>query len=223
MGTFILDSNTTVDTTTFRRTDQITQNLAPLNNCIIEGNIHSTSGLISDAPADITNCTFSYNTNHGIEIINPGTYTFTGNKFTDYLGTPGSNLVASSGSIGAAIYNNSGGVVTLNITGGGDVPSVRNAANSTTNASNSVLLTITNIVPNSEIRIFGTSGNELSGAETSGTTFVYAYDYISDIIIDLVVHKQDYVYFRLEGFIISDTDQTIQVQQRFDRNYSNSS
>ena len=84
--------------------------------------------------ADIANHAFD-NTGglgHAIHINTPGTYSFVGNTFTGYGGTPGSNLVANTGDSSAAIINGSGGLVTINISGGGNSPSIRNGAGATT-------------------------------------------------------------------------------------------
>lgn len=69
---------------------------------------------------------------HALEITATGTHNLESLTFTGYGGTAGSNLVASSGATDAAIYNNSGGAITLNINGTGTSPSIRNAAGSTT-------------------------------------------------------------------------------------------
>jgi hypothetical protein len=68
---------------------------------------------------------------HAIELDTATTYTFANLGFTGYGGTPGTNSTPSSGANDAAILNSSGGAVTINISGG-DVPSVRNTASSTT-------------------------------------------------------------------------------------------
>ena len=72
-------------------------------------------------------------TGHAIEFgtNSPTTHTLTNVTFTGYGGTAGSNPTASSGSTDAAIYNNSGKTITINITGG-TTPAVRNGAGSTT-------------------------------------------------------------------------------------------
>jgi len=72
-------------------------------------------------------------TGHAIELgpNAPTTLTLTSVTFTGYSGTPGSNPTASSGSADAAIYNNSGKTITINIAGG-TVPAVQNGAGSTT-------------------------------------------------------------------------------------------
>jgi len=82
----------------------------------------------------ISNCTFAGlgTEGHAIEIQVAGSYDFSGNKFIGYAGNPGSNLVEGSGDPHAAILNSSGGLVTLNIVGEGDCPSIRNIGSGST-------------------------------------------------------------------------------------------
>lgn len=73
----------------------------------------------------------------------------------------------------AAIYNSSGGTVTINISGGGDTPSIRNSSGSTTIVNNNVSLTLTGLKDNTEVRVYADGTlNELDGVEnaTDGTT-----------------------------------------------------
>jgi hypothetical protein len=68
----------------------------------------------------------------------------------------------------AAVYNDSGGSVTINIIGtGGNTPSVRNSNTSSTTVVNAKSFTITNVIPDSEVRIFTDDANrtELAGTE----------------------------------------------------------
>ena len=84
----------------------------------------------------------------------PSEITLTNVSFTSYSGTPGSNLIANSGSVNDAIYNNSGKAITINITGG-DTPSIRNGAGATTTViAGTVLLQIT-VIDTNAIAISG--------------------------------------------------------------------
>lgn len=73
---------------------------------------------------------------HAIELTsNTGSpFTFVGNTFTGY-GVDGSN--------DAALYNNSGGAVIINITGGGGTPTVRNGTSASTTINNTVTVKVT--------------------------------------------------------------------------------
>jgi len=76
---------------------------------------------------NISNCDFTFSDGHAIEITATGTYTFTNNTLTGY-GAIGTN--------DAAIYNNSGGLVTINYTG--TQPTYRNGASASTVVQNTV-------------------------------------------------------------------------------------
>lgn len=80
-------------------------------------------------------------------------------------------------SAGAAIYNNSGGAVTINITNAGSTPSIRNSDGSSTTVNNAVNLTITvidtntNPVPTAQTAVYRTSDNvELMNEDTETVT-----------------------------------------------------
>ena len=144
-----------------------------------------------------------------------GSYTFDGNTFSAY---------GADETTDAAIYNNSGGEVTLNIGGGGDSsPTVRNGGGATTIlCAGQVNLTLTSIVTCSEVRIYsaGTT-TELGGEENSDTTFVYTYLYSPSTLVDIVVHKADYEYYRLEDYELGAANASLPIAQQFDRQYSN--
>ena len=130
-------------------------------------------------PSIFTYNTFtgSGSTGHAIRITTPGTYTLTGNTFTGF---------GADGTTFAAIYNDSGGLVTLNIAGGVASPTVRTntGAGASTGVNNNVNLTISAAVTlvGAEIRIYdldnspaGSLGTELAGTETCPTaTYVFA-------------------------------------------------
>jgi len=78
----------------------------------------------------------SAGTGHAIEITATGTYSFDNITFSGYAGSDG-----STGN--ECVYNNSGGAVTINVTGG-TTPTIRNGAGaSTTVNAGSVTVTIT--------------------------------------------------------------------------------
>lgn len=86
--------------------------------------------------ANVDNLSFtSAGTGHSIEITATGTYDFDTITFAGYADTDG-----STGN--EAVYNNSGGAVTINVNGGTS-PSVRNSAGSTTTVvANTVTVTV---------------------------------------------------------------------------------
>jgi len=115
-------------------------------NTVVNANTTDGNALLTTSTLDnIKNNAFTFSDGHAIEITSAAgsPYTFTGNTFSGYGGTAGSNLVPNSGSTDAAIYNTSGAAITINIEGAGaDSPSVRNGPTATTAVVLSVPLTI---------------------------------------------------------------------------------
>jgi hypothetical protein len=81
-------------------------------------------------------------------------------------------------------------------------------------------LTFTGLKPNTEVRIYqaGTT-TELAGVENSTTTF--SWDFSSVQNIDIAIHNIQYEYIRYENFALVNSNITIPVQQRIDRNFLN--
>lgn len=108
---------------TFRACHGISLLGGGLDGCVIKDSITSPAVTTSN-PGNITNCEFiSAGSGHAIEITTPGTYDFDGNTFSGY---------GADASTDAAIYNNSGGAVTLNLGSGDATPTVRNGAGAST-------------------------------------------------------------------------------------------
>lgn len=74
-----------------------------------------------------------------------------------------------------------------------------------------------------EVRVFRASDDqELSGAESSGTTFTYNYTWSgADVETFIVLHALGWLPVRYTGIILGSEGVTIPVQQTFDRQYSN--
>lgn len=117
----------------------------------------------------------------------------------------------------AAIWNDSGGLVTINVTTG-STPSIRNTSGSTTAVNNSLTYVLTDIKSGSEVRIFRVSdGVELDGIESSGTSFSYGYTYASDTPIVIHIHHLDYEWLAIADTLVA-TSKSTKVFQRADRN-----
>lgn len=170
-------------------------------------------------------CTFeSAGTGHAIGLT--GTLSTpqssVGNLFTGYA--------TNAGTAGdRALFNDLGGAVTVNVSGGGDVPSVRNGAGATTSVELTVSFQITGLRDGTEVRLYRVSdGVELAGEENVTSVpveepngvFLYEYPYSTDIPIYVHIHNIEYVFIRLDGQTLTNQDQVIPVQQRFDRTYS---
>lgn len=185
----------------------------------------------------ITNNTFtSLGANgHAIEITASGSYNFSGNKFTNFGGTPGSNLVENSGDSHAAILNSSGGLVTLNIVGGGDSPSIRNTGTGSTtivNANVAVNINGLPVVPTgngTEIRVYdrsqinptlGITTTEFAGIGTENhRTSTYSFSVSVGSTFDVRIFNLDYVPLFLSNQTASTDPTNIPVDLKADRVY----
>lgn len=183
-----------------------------LANCVIKESVSNPAVTTSD-PSKIAGCTFiSGGSGHAIEITTPGTYTFTGNTFSGY---------GADGTLDAAIYNNSGGAVTLNITGGGDTPTVYNGSGATTNIVSGATLTLTGLQPGSDIVILeaGTTTERVNVDAHAGTSYGYAYTVNGSV--DIALFKVGFVPTFVRGFTLDGVNASIPIVQRPDPAYSN--
>jgi len=191
---------------------------APLTGCTFDRPSVATSTAymqITNNLADIESCSFiSSGTGHAIVITTAGEYAFVKNTFTDYAtnaGTAGNR----------AIYNNSGGEVIINIDSG-DTPSYTNGTGATTTINNTVTLTLTGIVNGSEVRILDAGTTTVRGGieEVTGNSFAYGYS-DSGSEVDIVIHKEEYIYYRINNFTLPGTSSSVPIAQQYDRQYLN--
>lgn len=214
LGFFSTKPNTTIESSIFRRCQTLTSDGSEINNCEI---IHHnpTTGISTNDPSKITNCTFTSTggSGHGVVITQPGTYDFIGNTFTGY---------GNNATIFAAILNDSGGTVTLNVLGGGNRPTVRNNTGAATNVNLIYQLGLTGLKTDSEVRIYlGTdpsTSTEIAGTESSGTTFSFYHSYPTQDGYIQIFHV-DYQPILLP-ITFGDADTSIPIQQVIDRQYS---
>ena len=228
-----LTSKVTVTGCAFLSGLRLTQAGATITSCTFQ-TATTAAGvalILSDDPSKISDSTFTRagsEVGHAIEITTPGTYALTGVTLTGYAGTPGSNATPSSGDTSAAIYNNSGGAVTLNVSGG-STPSVRNGAGATTTVASTVTVTVSPVADGTEVRAYeyvspGVVGAEYSGTESS-TGGAVALSVPSGVAVTIVVlgpvtGSTRYVPIRLENRTFS-VSQTLNPGQQVDRNFSN--
>jgi hypothetical protein len=206
----------------------LVQASATIQNSTIRANASAGVATIQDPSFGTTtnlhdNVFVQTGSGHAMEITTAGTYTLTGDTYTSFSASTGSNGTPNTGANDAVIYNNSGGAVTLNISGG-DSPSIRNGASASTVVSNPVVFKVTNLVEGSaEIGVFHASSRvRLAGVETCSTTFEYAYNApASATPVYLVVFGDVFKEIRLTGLELGADNQTIPVQQQTDRVYLN--
>lgn len=214
-ATASLDSDITYNRQLFVGGEGVKHNDSEIRNStfIVNSQLTTNNGIVDwDSNTDIESSTFELasgtTSGHAVKIASTGTYTFTDLTFTGF-GADGTNT--------AAIFNDSGGAVTINVFNG-VAPTVKNGTGASTTINVLTTLTLTGLQPNSEVRVFdaGTT-TEVAGVENSGTTFSAN---IAVSSVDIVVHNLSYEYLKIEGADTS-ANLTLPIQQRFDRNYNN--
>jgi len=189
------------------------------NNSILNSTDSVTGALILNA-GDATNLSGisfqSGGTGHAIYITATGTYTFTEFTYEGY---------GADGTTDAVIYNNSGGAVTVNVSGGG-TPTVRNGTGATTTINNTVTVTLTGMKDNTEVRVY-TAGTttEVAGIEdaVTGTADNRSFSFSSSggANLDIRVFNILFEPADILGYIVPALDSSLPIQQRADRTYDN--
>lgn len=135
-----LNSSATLNNSAYIDTVSLTQGDADITDTTIATASLSGVGCVTDFNgANFDSSTFTQvGAGHAISTTSTTSISLDNVKFSGYGGTGGSNAVANSGELDAAIYNNSGGLLTINILNGGDTPSIRNGAGATTVVNNTV-------------------------------------------------------------------------------------
>ena len=129
---------------------------------------------------------------------------------------------------GSAVYNNSGKAVTVNIVGGGTIPTVRNGVGASTTVVAAVNITVSGLRDNTEVRVYAADSpgsDELAGVEnaTDGTVDnrSFTFSLQGGTAIDIQIVNLIYEIVRIENYIVPAVDASIPIQQRIDRNYFN--
>lgn len=146
---------------TFAGNGQIAPGLVQFkNNSIAVSTDANGSLLLPSSTSAMADLSFiSDGTGHAIYITTTGTYTFDNFTFSGF---------GSDDTTDAAVYNNSGGLVTINVAGGGDSPTVRNSTGSpvsTTVVNNAVTVRVQGVTEAAAIKVVA---NETIGTITSG-------------------------------------------------------
>ena len=131
-----------------------------------------------------------------------------------------SNITINEGE-GVALVSGAETAVTSNPVGMSGWSSWNFGAQITVESKYSPTLTLSGLMNGTEVRIYDADGNELSGTESSGTSFQYSYSYDEDSLATIVIHSLGYIPIRLDGFILGSESQTVPIQQQVDRQYSN--
>jgi hypothetical protein len=163
--------------------------------------------------ANWTGNTFiSGGTGHAIYITAIGEYTFTSLTFTGYADQGGTDTNRS-------VYNNSGGSVTINNSGSTGI-SYRNGTSADTTVVDTITVTYTGIVNDTEIRVYETgTSTEKDGIE-SVTGGEFAASLQGSTGYDIVAVYPGYIPIRFENTSYTGST-THDLNQQVDRNYEN--
>lgn len=121
----------------------------------------------------------------------------------------------------ASIHIQYMGTGTLNYTNtnGANASIVSSPNGATINIINPAVLTVSPLIPDSEVRFYESGTiTELAGIESSGTSFSSS---VSASSVDVVVHKEDYINIRVQNVDMSGGSVSLPIRQIFDTQYRN--
>ncbi len=204
----------TFDSMSFSNCASVTTTGSTITNCQFGNSPISVSSPANAALISNCNITKTAGTSHGITITGTAAnLTLTGLAFTGYA--------ASDGSTGneAIFVNIATGTVTINIVGGGSVPSIRTAG-ATVNVVAGATVTFTGLPVGCDIVIL-TAGTStiLTQVDAHGATS-YGYSYQGTPTVDIGFIKTGYVPQYLRNLTLGATDSSIPVSLTADRNYA---
>lgn len=228
--TFAANTSYEVYSTAFIDCDIIDIQTIQFKNNNIQDSANATGAVL--LPSNTTNfadCSFTRGSSGHALYVNPtgaGPFTY------DLTGLTYSGYATSNGTTGQEVIYvdpvTSTANVTFNITGGGDTPTIREAAGytGTVTVNNNKQITLTGLRDNTEIRVFTTSTTtELAGTENATTGTVddrsFAFSLAAGAVIDIRIINKKYEYLTILNFTVPSNDTSIPISQREDRNYSN--
>jgi len=209
-----LRSNSEMINCTILGSGEIDAGGATITGCVFQdvktaSPVSGTWALIVDSPTEmaaITDCSF-INCNKAIKITAAGTYTFDGLQFT------GNTF---------DVENSSSGLVTINVVGGGNTPTVTDTGGGSHAVNSNVAVTVTPLAAGSEVRAYRVSdGVELDGTETS-TGSSHTLSLPAGVAVNVVVlcYNPAKIPVRIENVSFS-TDQNLNPFQRNEPNFAN--
>lgn len=207
-GNITFKAGQTVTGNVFIDCNMITPSTAIFTGNSINEYVGLTGALYINNTTNINNITFnSAGTGHAIYIDTPGTYDFTNFSYSGY---------GADGTTNAVVYNNSGGLVTINVSGGSN-PTYRNGTGASTVVNNTRSKTFTGLPMNCEVRIRQGSYTLAHSQNVTTGFFVYSY---------AVTDRPAIAQFTAPGYdipflsiILDGTDQVFAVQVFNDPSY----
>ena len=120
----------------------------------------------------------------------------------------------------AAVFNNSGGAIIINISSG-DVPTIRNGTSATTTIVASANFVVTGLISGSEVHIYRTSDLvALYDNESTGTSLTWEYN-ADNTNVYMTFLKPGYKWIRLDNLVLSSAGVEILLQPLTDPGYNN--
>jgi hypothetical protein len=205
------------DLSTFINCDQANLDTMYMDGCTFVGTTDANGAILWDAAGNSDNqdnlSFISDGSGHAIYITAAGTYNIDGYEFSGYAAQGGT-------AADRAIYNNSGGAVTINVSNGA-APSYRDGAGASTTIVANVTTTLTGLVNNTEVTVYDTgTGAEIAHVEdVTGNQFSFADTAGNDVYI--YIHHIAYYRADILDFVIPSVASSIPVQQTADPNYVN--
>lgn len=219
-GTDVSAQGHVVDSCNFTGCGQINPGLTLFKNNIINNSASSATGaLILDRTdnTSLENLVFtSGGSGHAIYITAPGSYEFTNFTYYGY---------GADGTTDAVVYNNSGGDVTILVSGGYAV-TVRNGAGASTTVSNVVTITLTGMKDWTEVRVYeyGTI-NEIAGIEDviAGSVDNRSWSFSANggQVVDIRIFNIFWVSTNILNYTVPSSNTSIPVTQVEDWVYEN--
>ncbi len=190
----------------------LVSNSEQLRNSIVNANTaDGVAFMTTDDLTDVVFCNFEFSDGHGVELTTPivSTQISKGNIYINYGITTSND---------AAVYNNTAGAVTINVTDDGDSPTYRNGTSASTTVNNTVTLTVTVTdslgapIDSARVRIQepeASGGTQIAQGSTNGSGVFTdsTFNFTSDQAIEIIVRKSTsgtrYVPFSASGTITS--------------------
>lgn len=208
----IFKSGQIINDNVFIECGMITPSTAAFHRNAISGYVGAQGALYLQDSISMSDISFtSSGSGHAIYIDTPGTYNLVNFSYNGY---------GATGTTEAVIYNNSGGEVTINVSGG-DSPTYRNGTGATTTVLNTVAITLTGMKDNTEVRVFDLDKNPVAGIEDaidgSANNRSFTFSAEGGDIVNIRVFNINYQPADILGYTVPSTNATIPIQQVFDR------
>ena len=193
-----------------------------LSDCAITPSAATTVALATADLNSLTNCRFiGDNTGHAVELTNLGTGTMDWDcTFTGF----------DSGSLGTTTTNTGNEAIFVDVASGSleiivaataTIPSVRSSGANITVSAPQATLTVTNVVPGSDvvIKASGTTTILQDDQDIGASTSQYTYTYQAGTFVDVIVYAEGYVPFYVNGYELGSSDASLPASQAVDRNF----